>query len=122
MSSLLSSLKAELNRYYNLNSDLNVVVNNLNDCIEKIEPASSRIAQYYNIDGLTADRSIVPSKKEALIAKRNELTGTVSLTINSQISVIRQKIRTEEARIEAARRRAAAAAKAAAAKKVSELK
>lgn len=122
MSSLLSSLKAELNRYYNLNNDLNTVINNLNDCIEKIEPASSRIAYYYNIDGFTADRNIVPSKKEALIAKRNELTGTVSSSISSQISIIKQKIRTEEARIEAARRRAAAAAKAAAAKKVSEIK
>lgn len=122
MSSLLSSLKAELSRYYNLDSDLNTVVNNLTDCIEKIELASSRIAYCYNIDEVTADRNIVPNKKEALIAKRSELTGTVSPAISSQISIIKQKIRAEEARIEAERRRAAAEAKAASAKKVSALK
>ncbi|MGE5456621.1 MAG: hypothetical protein ACM3O4_05945 [Ignavibacteriales bacterium] len=107
MSSLLSSLRVELNRYYNLREDLGIVVNYLSSSIEKIEPASSKISYYYNIDEAPADHNIVSNKRNELITKKSELTNNVLPAIDNQITIIKQQIRAEEARIEAERQRVA---------------
>lgn len=107
MSSLLSSLRAELNRYYSLRGGLGVVVNYLSSSIEKIEPASTSISHDYNIDEAPADHNIVPNKRNELIAKKSELTNNVLPAVDNQIEIIKQQIHAEEARIEAERRRAA---------------
>lgn len=107
MSSLLNSLRAELRRYYSLRGGLGVVVNYLSSSIEKIEPASTRISHYYNIDETPADRNIVSNKRNELITKKSELNNSVLPAVDTQIEIIKQQIRAEEARIEAERRRAA---------------
>lgn len=107
MSSLLSSLRVELNRYYSLRGGLGVVVNYLSSSIEKIETASIRISRDYNINETPADRNIVPNKENELITKKSELTNNVLPAVDNQIEIIKQQIHAEEARIEAERRRAA---------------
>ena len=96
----LSELYSKLRRYRNLKSSLGTVISNLNNAINNLEPASDKISTDYLIDDNSADKRTVINVRNSLIQKKRFLSTTVSSSIDSKISSIKNAIRIEEARLE----------------------
>ena len=96
----LSELYSKLRRYKNLKSSLGTVISNLSNAISNLEPASDKISTDYLFDDNSADKRTVINVRNSLIQKKRFLSTTVSSSIDSKISSIRNAIRIEEARLE----------------------
>lgn len=85
-------LKRDLNRYYEMKDNIVQVINDLKLSIDKLEPASTKNSDFYNIDGTGVDQNIISKKRDELVAKKDELSGKVLAEINSQIYILRKEI------------------------------
>ncbi len=90
--SSLSSLYRDLRRYRNLLGDVNHLANILDNAIDALEPAVSRMPSCFEIDEEQADAKQIANCRSKLVNHRSYLMGTASSSIERKISQIEDEI------------------------------
>ena len=88
----VDELLSNKRKYKNLKSNINSIINKLNNSIENLEIPSNRIKNIYNIDSLSIDVGKLNSVREDLIARRNYLKNNVLYKINEELKEIEEKL------------------------------
>ena len=88
----LSVMLSNQRNYKNLSYNINLIINNLNDAIEKLEIPSDKIDNYYNIDSVSIDKGKLKSVRQNLINKRDYLKNIVLVEINRELNELNNNI------------------------------
>lgn len=88
----VDELLSNKRKYKNLKSNINSIINKLNNSIENLEIPSNRIKNIYTIDSLSIDVGKLNSVREDLIARRNYLKNNVLYKINEELKEIEEKL------------------------------
>ena len=75
----------EKNKYSDLRDYLNLVLKQLNSCIEKLESASDVTKNNYTIDNVSNEKSKIDKNKNYLIKMRDDLRDIVIPQINQKV-------------------------------------
>lgn len=88
----LSIMLSNQRNYKNLSYNINLIINNLNSAIEKLEIPSDKIDNYYNIDSVSIDEGKLKTVRQNLINKRDYLRNIVLVEINRELNELNNNI------------------------------
>lgn len=88
----LSIMLSNQRNYNNLSYNINLIINNLNSAIEKLEIPSEKIDNYYNIDSVSIDEGKLKTVRQNLINKRDYLRSIVLVEINRELDELNNNI------------------------------
>lgn len=88
----LSIMLSNQRNYKNLSYNINLIINNLNSAIEKLEIPSEKIDNYYNIDSVSIDEGKLKTVRQNLINKRDYLRNIVLVEIDRELNELNNNI------------------------------
>lgn len=79
-------------KYLLLKNNLELIIGEMNKCIENLEIPSNKIGLLYNIDSISIDKGKLSSIRQNLINRRNYLKYTILEEVKRELKSINESM------------------------------